>query len=216
MVAFNVKNTWNCVKLIKKLCNCSAPNHLLSWTTVYAANSFGIYRLTPLQAHVLPLFVRPLVAYSDKIINKEKMPHLMLSIGEGGSGKTWSYLLGCIDYIVRGSHFQSVGQVQHVSHQYPSYPMMSGTMPTSLRGQHQLLLQGGVPLPYNQGMASNSSNYMLGNGNGPPKAIILLPTKEAVTKMKKLLGDLADAITESWMKSQVYFYFLVAAMSSIF
>ncbi|KAI9221745.1 hypothetical protein BC828DRAFT_397252 [Blastocladiella britannica] len=229
----------------------NAPNHLLSWTTVYAANSFGIYRLTPLQSHLLPLFVRPLVQYSERIINKEKMPHLILAVGEGGSGKTWSYLLGCIDYIVRGSHFQRGGLVshghqqqhhpqQHYGHSYdghhPPYPSdrgygmqspyqgapgglqhgmppysampppMSG-MPLSLTEQHQLLLSG---TSFRSSQSSPSGSPYLSGGGGSsnggaglgPKALILLPTKEAVLKMKKLLGDLATAITNSWLKSQ--------------
>ncbi|KAI9190468.1 hypothetical protein H9P43_001902 [Blastocladiella emersonii ATCC 22665] len=156
----------------------SAPNHLLSWTTVYAANSFGIYRLTPLQAHVLPLFVRPLVQYSERIINKEKMPHLVLAVGEGGAGKTWSYLLGCIDYIVRGSHFQRGGQQQNQNQQ---------------QGNGQQQGQG-------DGRGRNNGNNNAGGAG--PKAVILLPTKEAVVKMRNLLAELATAITNSWMKSQ--------------
>ncbi|KAJ1504599.1 hypothetical protein HMI54_006805 [Coelomomyces lativittatus] len=65
----------------------SALNHLLSWTTVYAANQLNMYQLSPFQSHVLPLLVRPLVNYSEKIINKEKMPHFIVGVGGEGCGK---------------------------------------------------------------------------------------------------------------------------------
>lgn len=105
----------------------STLNHLLSWTTVYAANSFGIQRLLPLQAHVLPLLVRPLVSYSDRVINKEKMPHLIVAVAESNMGKSWSYLLGTVDYCIRGSHFQ-----RSPKNSYPTPPRDSNKGPKAI------------------------------------------------------------------------------------
>ncbi|KAL7750469.1 RNA-dependent ATPase [Sorochytrium milnesiophthora] len=131
----------------------SVLNYLLSWTTVSAAHAFGVHRLTPMQAHILPLLARPLVNYSQKLINKEKMPHIIVGVGDNSCGKTWTYLLGCIDYIVRGYHFQR-GEVR-------------------------------------------ARRARVG-----PKAIILLPSKEAVLKVKKLLAELTAAIDNAWTRSQ--------------
>ncbi|KAI9139447.1 hypothetical protein BKA69DRAFT_634683 [Paraphysoderma sedebokerense] len=100
---------------------------------------------------MLPLLVRPLVNYADQVINKEKMPNLIVGVSdEVGSGKTWSYLMGAVDYIVRGFHFKTDA-------------------------------------------AKSLSRSDLRPG---PKAVIVLPTKDAVIRMRKLIGDICEALSQ--------------------